>query len=110
MLCTKKDKVLAPKETKNAFEVDQGVTEANLTVITPSMITSPYKRIQENITATIPDNWSIGTSDNRWMQPVDVAYFKPLKMRWKQAVLEWKRHNPLVQLNKDFAPILEKAI
>lgn len=183
LLCPKEDKVVAPRGSKNVYQVDQGLAKANLTVmftfaasgaVTPPMIIYPYKRLPTNIVNSVPGEWGIGISDNGWMkselffdyisnilhphlveqniqfpiilfvdghkthmtydlsvlctrlqiilvalypnatrliQPADVACFKPLKSAWKLAVLQWKRSNPFIQLNKvHFASILKEAL
>lgn len=47
----------------------------------------------------------------RLLQPADVAAFRPLKMAWKDRVLEWRRDHPLETLTKNnFVPILIRAI
>lgn len=183
LLCPKEEKVIAPRGSRNVYQVDQGLAKANLTVmftfaasgaVTPPMIIYPYKRLPNYIVSSVPGDWGVGISDNGWMkselffeyisnifhphlvneniefpiilfvdghkthmtyelsvlcskleiilialypnstrilQPADVACFKPLKNAWKLAVLKWRRHNPLVQLNKvHFAPILKEAL
>jgi hypothetical protein len=44
------------------------------------------------------------------LQPADVATFKPQKLGWKTAVLDWHRQNSYKILNKEwFAPVLDEA-
>lgn len=46
-------------------------------------------------------------NSTRILQPADVSTFKPLKIGWRKAVLEWRRLNPYTKLGKEhFAPIL----
>lgn len=182
-LCPKTKAVLAPKGSRNVYEVDQGLAKQSITVmftfsaagvVTNPMIIYPYKRLPNEIQNSVPKDWGIGTSDNGWMikevfyeyvghilyphlkklgvkfpiiyfvdghsthltlqlsnlckklgiilialypnatrilQPADVSAFKPLKNAWKNAVLEFRRNNPNISLNKEkFAPLLKTAL
>lgn len=69
LLCPKTGKVLAPKGSKNVYEVDLGNAKSNLTVMftfgasgvtTPPMVIYPYKRLPPQITDSIPKGWGIG--------------------------------------------------
>ncbi|KAJ8912770.1 hypothetical protein NQ315_016728 [Exocentrus adspersus] len=43
--------------------------------------------------------------------PADVSIFRPLKITWRRAVLNWRRTNPFTKLSKEhFAPILQEAL
>lgn len=179
----KLDKVIAPRGSKNVYDVDVGKAKQNLTVMfsfsasgvtTPPMIIYPNKRLSAAISSKIPDDWGIGFSDNGWMkaeifvqyienifhphlqktgiefpvilfvdghathltlqlsnlcrklqiilialypnstrilQPADVACFRPLKLLWKNSIMEWRRENPFCKISKEhFAPILQKAV
>lgn len=75
-LCPKNKKVLAPKGSKNIYEVEHH-PKANLTVMftfcangdtTPPMIIFPYRRLPENIVKSVPPSWGIGNSDTGWMK------------------------------------------
>ncbi|XP_075982351.1 uncharacterized protein LOC142980702 [Anticarsia gemmatalis] len=47
----------------------------------------------------------------RILQPADVAAFRPIKVMWRKAVLEWRTDNLSKSLLKtDVAPILEKLL
>jgi hypothetical protein len=47
-------------------------------------------------------------NSTRILQPADVAAFRPVKSKWKDAVLSWRTQNPIKALTKvDFAPVLE---
>lgn len=47
----------------------------------------------------------------RILQPADVAAFRPIKVMWRKAVLEWRTDNLTKSLLKtDVAPILEKLL
>lgn len=68
-LCPKIGKVLAPKGSKNVYEVDQGNAKSNLTVMftfgasgmtTPPMVIYPYKRLPPQIADSVPKGWGIG--------------------------------------------------
>lgn len=71
--CPKLGKVIAPKSVKNVYEVDRGQAKQNLTVmfsfaapgdVTPPMIIFPNKRLSKEIAESIPDEWTIGMSEN----------------------------------------------
>lgn len=77
LLCPKEEKVIAPRGSKNVYQVDQGLAKANLTVmftfaasgaVTPPMIIYPYKRLPTNIVNSVPGDWGLGISDNGWMK------------------------------------------
>ncbi|KAJ8931372.1 hypothetical protein NQ314_015717 [Rhamnusium bicolor] len=77
MLCPKNKTVLAPKGARNVYEVDNAPAKSNLTVlftfsaqgeVTPPFVIYPYKRLLASIAASVPDEWGIGTSSNRWMK------------------------------------------
>lgn len=70
-------KVLAPKGTKNVYEVDQGDAKQNLTVmftfaasgtVTPPMIIYPNKRLPQSVKDSVPEEWSYALTDNGWMK------------------------------------------
>jgi len=45
------------------------------------------------------------------MQPLDVAFFRPLKAAWKRLVQEWCTENYRKRLrNENFGPLLERSI
>lgn len=69
LLCPKGDKVIAPKGSKNVYEVDVGAAKQNITVMfcfcangetTPPLVIYPYKRLPAEISAGIPGDWGIG--------------------------------------------------
>lgn len=76
LLCPKNKRVLAPKGSKNVYEI-QHHPKKNLTVmftfsaagaIAPPMIIYAQSRITEKIRESVPDNWGIGCSENGWMK------------------------------------------
>lgn len=76
MLWPKQGKVLAKKGSKNVYEVDCGLAKSTLTVmftfsadggIVPPMVVYPYIRLPREIAFSVPDGWSIGTSETGWM-------------------------------------------
>lgn len=76
-LCPKEDKVIAPKGSKNVYQIEQGPAKTNITVmftfsasgcITSPMIIYPYKRLPRNIVESVPNGWGIGASENGWMK------------------------------------------
>lgn len=76
LLCPKNKRVLAPKGSKNVYEI-QHHPKKNLTVmftfsaagvITPPMIIYAQSRITEKIRESVPDDWGIGCSENGWMK------------------------------------------
>lgn len=76
-LCPQNKKVLAPKGTKNVYEVDCGKSKANLTVLftfsaagetTPPLIIYPYKRMPRDIADSIPEGFTVSCSDTGWMK------------------------------------------
>ncbi|KAG5879968.1 hypothetical protein JTB14_036180 [Gonioctena quinquepunctata] len=89
MLCPKEDKVIAPKGAKNVYQIEQGPSKSNITIILVSLYPNA----------------------TRILQPADVSSFKPLKNAWKKVVINWRRNNPYVQLTKvNFDSILEDAL
>jgi hypothetical protein len=76
-LCPKTKKVIAPRGTRNVYEVDRGQAKSTLTVlftfaasgtITAPMIIYPYKRLPSEISMSVPKSWGIGISWNGWMK------------------------------------------
>jgi hypothetical protein len=77
LLCPKGNKVLAPKGTRNVYEIDIGQAKSSLTAmftfgangdIIPPMIIYPNKRRFAEIAKSLPDDWGYGLSDNDWMK------------------------------------------
>lgn len=77
LLCPKTSTVLAPKDAKNVYNVEQGQSKSCLTVMfsfsvagktVPPMIIYPYKQLPANTVESVPDNWGVGHSDNGWMK------------------------------------------
>ncbi|KAJ8974948.1 hypothetical protein NQ317_016181 [Molorchus minor] len=77
LLCPKNKTVIAPKGSRNVYEVDNAPAKSNLTVlftfsaqgeVTPPFIIYPYKRLPASIASSVPDQWGIGTSPNGWMK------------------------------------------
>lgn len=77
LFCPKLGKVIAPKGSKNVYEVDMGEAKQNLTVmftfsaagdVTPPLIIFPNKRISKQVAKSVPGDWGIGMSDNGWMK------------------------------------------
>ncbi|KAI4465086.1 reverse transcriptase [Holotrichia oblita] len=101
-LCPKNTKVLAPRGSRNVYEVEQGSTKSTITVMftfsavgltTPPIVIFPGKRLRGDIQASVP------------------AAFKPIKTGWRKGGLEWRRSNPSDVLTKEkFCPILDKVI
>ncbi|KAI4466320.1 homeobox-like domain superfamily [Holotrichia oblita] len=63
-LCPKNTKVLAPRGSRNVYEVEQGSTKSTITVMftfsvagltTPPMVIFPGKRLRGDIQASVPD-------------------------------------------------------
>lgn len=76
-LCPKLKKVLAPKGTKNVYEIEHAPSKTTLTVmftfaasgiVTPPMIIYPYKRIPVNVLESVPDKWGIACTESGWMK------------------------------------------
>jgi hypothetical protein len=74
-LCPKNKKVLAPKGTRNVYEIHH--PKNNITVmftfsasgdVTPPMVIYAYKRLPSDILKSVPDEWGLGCSDNGWMK------------------------------------------
>lgn len=66
-------KVLAPRGSKNVYELEQGAGKFNITVmftfsasgiITPPMIVYAYKRLPLSIAESVPKDWGIGNANN----------------------------------------------
>lgn len=77
LLGPKETKVIAPKGSKNVYEVDRAVAKENLTVMftfsasgitTSPMIIYPYKRLPPAVGNSVPNDWGIGLSNNGWMK------------------------------------------
>ena len=50
-------------------------------------------------------------NSTRILQPADVSCFRPLKLYWQKAVVQWRKKNPYGKLGKEhFASILKEAI
>ncbi|KAG8334755.1 hypothetical protein J6590_083468 [Homalodisca vitripennis] len=58
LLCPNNSTVLAPKDIKNVYEVEQGAP----------MIIYPYKRVLTDVVRSVPSHWGIGRSDSGWMK------------------------------------------
>lgn len=76
LLCPKNKKVLAPKGTRNVYEIEHN-PKKNITVmftfsaegkVTPPMIIYAQSRISEKIRQSVPSNWGLGCSENGWMK------------------------------------------
>lgn len=77
LLCPQTKKVLAPKGSRNVYEVDSGQAKAALTVMftfsavgvtTPPLIIYPYKRLPKDIAESVPEEFNIACSDTGWMK------------------------------------------
>ncbi|KAJ8977061.1 hypothetical protein NQ317_017223 [Molorchus minor] len=64
LLCPKNKTVIAPKGSRNVYEVDNAPAKSNLTVlftfsaqgeVTPPFIIYPYKRLPASIASSVPD-------------------------------------------------------
>lgn len=67
--------VIAPRGTRNVYEVDRGQAKSTVTVlftfsaageVTPPMIVFPYNRLPSDIALSVPKTWGIGLSSNGW--------------------------------------------
>jgi len=76
-LCPKTKSVLAPKGTKDIYEVAVGNAKENLTVMFTfnaagdmchPMVIYNYQRIPQGIVNSVPPNWGIGHSESGWMK------------------------------------------
>jgi len=76
-LCPKTKTVLAPKGSKDVYEVAVGNAKENLTVMFTfsvagvmchPMVVFNYKRIPQDIVNSVPPNWGIGHSESGWMK------------------------------------------
>ncbi|XP_068085538.1 uncharacterized protein [Anabrus simplex] len=76
-LCPKNQKVIAPRGSKNVYEVSMGNEKETLRVmftfgadgsVCPPMIVYNYKRLPNEIVQSVPDSWGIGCSDSGWMR------------------------------------------
>lgn len=76
-LCPKTKNVLAPKGSKDVYEVATGNPKENLTVMFTfnalgkmcyPMIIYNYKRIPLDVINSVPTNWGVGHSDTGWMK------------------------------------------
>jgi len=53
----------------------------------------------------------VSPNTTRLLQKLEVAAFRPLKLDWERAVLDWHRENYDKVLNKEkFAPVLDGAL
>lgn len=77
LLCPKGSKVLAPRGSKNVYEVDKGKAKAAVTAmfsfsangkLVPPMLIYPYQRLPSAIVNSVPETWGIGHSDSGWMK------------------------------------------
>lgn len=68
-LCPNTGKVIAPKGSQNVYEVEQGPSKTNITVmftfsaagvVTPPMVIYAYKRLPPKIAESVPAEWGIG--------------------------------------------------
>lgn len=76
-LCPKNSTVLAPRGSKNVYEVEHASPKQNITVlftfsadgkVTPPMIIFPGKRLRTELYESVPETWGIGQSDTGWMK------------------------------------------
>lgn len=76
-LCPKTKAVLAPKGSKDVYEVATSNAKENLTVMFTfsaagvmchPMLIFNYKRIPQDIVNSVPPNWGIGHSESGWMK------------------------------------------
>lgn len=81
-LCPKSGKVIAPRGSTHVYQVMNGNDKENITVLfvisadgnyAPPLVVFPYKRVPQNLMATIPKGWCVGRSDTGWMKS-DVFY------------------------------------
>lgn len=76
-LCPQNKRVIAPKGTKNVYEIELGKAKTTLTVLftfsaagtyTPPLIIFPGKRLRKEIGDSIPEGFTFATSDSGWMK------------------------------------------
>ncbi|KAH9642696.1 hypothetical protein HF086_014393 [Spodoptera exigua] len=101
---------------------------------TPPMIIFPLKRMRPEIRKSVPKEWdghkshttlelsqlcqSLGIilialypNATRLLQPADVAAFRPIKVMWRKAVLEWRANNLTKTLLKtDVGSVLDNVL
>lgn len=76
MVCPKLKQVIAPRGTRNVYEIDKGNAKLNLTVlftfgasgiVTPPMVVYPYQRLPAAVGQSVPNTWGIGMTPRGWM-------------------------------------------
>lgn len=76
MICLKMKNVIAPRGARNVYEIDNGNSKLNLTVLftfsasgvtTPPIVVFPYKRLSASVGRSVPDDWGIGVTSGGWM-------------------------------------------
>lgn len=77
MICPQTKRVLAPKGSRNVYEIDTGPAKASITVLfsfsasgltAPPLIVYPYKRMPKDILSSVPEEFSVAYSDSGWMK------------------------------------------
>ncbi|KAJ8909242.1 hypothetical protein NQ315_017218 [Exocentrus adspersus] len=81
-LCPKNSKVLAPRGSRNVYEVEHASSKQTITVLfsfsaagltAPPLIIYPGKRLRGDIAESVPKHWGIGLSDTGWRK-AEVLY------------------------------------
>lgn len=77
LICPQTKKVLAPKGSRNVYEIETGPSKASLTVLfsfsasgltAPPLIVYPYKRMPKDILSSVPEEFSVAYSESGWMK------------------------------------------
>ncbi|KMQ85800.1 tigger transposable element-derived protein 6-like protein [Lasius niger] len=86
IVCPKMKNVIAPRGTRNVYEIDRGNSKLNLTVLftfsasgvtTPPTVVFPYKRLPACVGRSVPNDWGIGVTPSGWMNAE--LFYKYLK-------------------------------
>lgn len=76
-LCPQNKRVIAPRGTKNVYEVELAKSKTTLTVLftfsavgsyAPPLIIYPGKRLRKEIGDSVPEGFTFATSDTGWMK------------------------------------------
>jgi len=76
MICPKMKNVIAARGARNVYKIERGSSKLNVTVlftfnasgiITPPTVIYPYKRLPHVVGCSVPNDWGIGVTPNKWM-------------------------------------------